>query len=52
MCVLPKALDSDKKVHAVQRAAQGRHLHGYQGCRQVQQERLQRTATRRLVLRN
>ena len=29
------------------------HLEGYQGCRQVQQERLQRsptTATRRLVL--
>ena len=46
--------NGDKKAHAAQRAAQGRHLHGYQGCRQVQQERLQRssrTATRRLVLR-
>ena len=45
--------NGDKKSRAAQRAAQGRHLHGYQGCRQVQQERLQRsprTATRRLVL--
>ena len=42
--------NGDKKARAAQRAAQGRHLHGYQGCRQVQQERLQRslrTATRR-----
>ena len=49
-----KSENGDKKARAAQRAAQGRHLHGYQGCRQVQQERLQRsprTATRRLVLR-
>ena len=48
-----KSDNGDKKARAAQRAAQGRHLHGYQGCRQVQQERLQRsptTATRRLVL--
>ena len=41
--------NGDKKARAAQRAAQGHHLHGYQGCRQVQQERLQRsprTATR------
>ena len=41
--------NGDKKARAAQRTAQGRHLHGYQGCRQVQQERLQRssrTATR------
>ena len=31
--------DGDKKARAAQRATQGRHLHGYQGCRQVQQER-------------
>ena len=47
--------DGDKKAHAEQRATQGRHLHGYQGCRQVQQERMadgrRRTATRRLMLR-
>ena len=47
--------NGDKKSRAAQRAAQGCHLHlqGYQGCRQVQQERLQRsptTVTRRLVL--
>ena len=50
-----KSGNGDKKARAAQRGAQGRHLHlqGYQGCRQVQQERLQRspaTATRRLVL--
>ena len=50
-----KSDNGDKKARAAQRAAQGCHLHlqGYQGCRQVQQERLQRsptTATRRLVL--
>ena len=28
--------DGDKKARAAQRATQGRHLHGYQGCRQVQ----------------
>ena len=42
--------NGDKKARAAQRAAQGRHLHGYQGCQQVQQERLQRssrTVTRR-----
>ena len=52
--------NGDKKARAAQRATQGRHLHGYQGCRQVQQERLRqmfengdkmRTATSRLVLR-
>ena len=54
--------DGDKKARAAQRAIQGRHLHGYQGCRQVQQERTvdgrtagrlkrqMRMATRRLVL--
>ena len=31
--------NGDKKARAAQRATQGRHLHGYQGCRQVQQER-------------
>ena len=44
--------NGDKKSRAAQRATQGRHLHGYQGCQEVQQERLQRsprTATRRLV---
>ena len=50
-----KSDNGDKKARAAQRAAQGRHLHlqGYQGCQQVQQERLQRSptmATRRLVL--
>ena len=50
-----KSDNGDKKACAAQRAAQGCHLHlqGYQGCQQVQQERLQRsptTATRRLVL--
>ena len=50
-----KSGNGDKKACAAQRGAQGCHLHlqGYQGCRQVQQERLQRspaTAKRRLVL--
>ena len=50
-----KSGNGDKKARAAQRGAQGHHLHlqGYQGCRQLQQERLQRspaTATRRLVL--
>ena len=50
-----KSGNGDKKAHATQRGAQGCHLHlqGYQGCRQVQQERLQRSlamVTRRLVL--
>ena len=48
---LPRLLTSTageatKKFHngdKKSRAAQGRHLHGYQGCRQVQQERLQRS---------
>ena len=34
-----RTADGDKKARAVQRATQGRHLHGYQGCREVQQER-------------
>ena len=50
-----KSSNGDKQARAAQRGAQGRHLHlqGYQCCRQVQQERLQRspaTATSRLVL--
>ena len=34
-----RTADGDKKARAAQRATQGRNLHGYQGCRQVQQER-------------
>ena len=50
-----KSGNSNKQARAAQRGAQGRHLHlqGYQGCRQVQQERLQRSpamVTSRLVL--
>ena len=29
--------DGDKKARAAQRATQGRHLHGYQGCQEVRQ---------------
>ena len=34
-----RTADGDKKARAAQRDTQGCHLHGYQGCRQVQQER-------------